>query len=435
LRADDLIAKKRDGFSLSREELDWLVRGYMQGNIPDYQVSAWLMAVYLQGMTREETKNYTMALINSGERLDLSFLYPRVVDKHSSGGVGDKTTIAVAPLVAAAGVPVAKMSGRGLGFTGGTVDKLESIPGYRVSMTTEEFLRQVEDIGIAVISQTERLAPADKLIYALRDVTATVESTPLIAASIMSKKIAAGAGAVLLDVKVGSGAFLQEEEDAKSLAELMVEIGCDAGVPTAALLSSMDQPLGNAIGNSLEVAEAFRALQGYAPPDFKQICLELGSRMLVMAGRTGDINEGKQLLQRVWDSGRALAKAQQWVKSQGGDPAVVEDPDLLPRERVCLTLSASRTGYVSSFCTREIGRAAVLLGAGRARKEDAVSPGAGIVLTKKLADPVEAGEPIAVVYAPSQTQAEEGVSKLKKAVIISNSAPAVPPLIKGIIGK
>ncbi|HET6313634.1 MAG TPA: thymidine phosphorylase, partial [Chloroflexia bacterium] len=368
MRAPELIAAKRDGKELTGAEIRWFVDGFTRGDIPDYQLTAWLMAVYFQGMSARETAYLTLAMVESGRRLDLSVVGPFVADKHSTGGVGDKTTLVVAPLVAAAGVPVGKMSGRGLGFSGGTIDKLESIKGFRAQLEPDEFVEGVRRVGLVVAAQTADLAPADGKLYALRDVTATVESIPLIASSIMSKKIAAGATGVVLDVKVGRGAFMKTIEEARELAVAMRDIGTNVGLQVRAVLSGMDQPLGWAVGNALEVAEAVQTLKGEGPEDLTEVAFTLGSHLLHMAGKVADVDEGVEMMRRALNSGGGLRKFRQFVENQGGDPSFVDDPLLLPQAPVRRHLLAQNSGSVSSIDAEIIGRASVEIGAGRAVK-------------------------------------------------------------------
>jgi len=397
MRAYDILLRKRQGAELSPEEIKWLIDGYTQGAVPDYQMAAWAMAVFFQGMSAAETAALTMAMADSGPRLDLSSIPGIKVDKHSTGGVGDKTTLVLAPLVAAAGIPVAKLSGRGLGHTGGTIDKLESIPGFRTELSTEEFIQTVEEIGLAVASATQSLAPADKKLYALRDATATVESIPLIAASILSKKLAGGADAIVFDVKCGLGAFMEDEEKGRALAELLVESCRKAGRRACALLTAMDQPLGRTIGNALEVQEAIATLKGEGPRDLRELCLALGGEMLYLAGKATDPEEGQATLARLLDSGAALAKMVQWLKAQGGNPKVVDDPKLVPQPATVVDVKAPQAGYVTALNARELAMVAMGLGAGRATKDAPIDPTAGIVLAKKIGDYVEAGEVLATL--------------------------------------
>ena len=408
MRAYDILLRKRQGNELSPEEIKWLVDGYTKGAIPDYQMAAWAMAVFFQGMSPAETAALTMAMADSGPRLDLSAIPGIKVDKHSTGGVGDKTTLVLAPLVAAAGVPVAKLSGRGLGHTGGTIDKLESIPGFRAELPTAQFLRIVREIGVAVASATESLAPADKKLYALRDATATVESIPLIAASILSKKLAGGADAIVFDVKCGLGAFMVDEGEGRTLARLLVESCRKAGRHACALLTSMDQPLGRTIGNALEVQEAIATLKGQGPKDLRELCLALGSEMLYLAGKAATPEEGQGILARLLDSGAALAKMVQWFKAQGGDPQVIDDPELLPQPTTVVQVKASQPGYVTALNARELALVVMALGAGRATKDDPIDPTAGIVLAKKTGDYVETGEVLATLQNRGTIDQDEG---------------------------
>ena len=432
-RVVDLIAKKRAGGALTAGELATFVNGYVRGDVPDYQVAAWLMAVCWRGMTLRETTDLTLLLARSGAMLDLGELGARAVDKHSTGGVGDKTTLAVAPLVAACGVPVAKLSGRGLGFTGGTLDKLESIPGLRVALTAEEFVRQVERIGLAIASQSADLAPADGKLYALRDVTATVESIPLIASSVMSKKLAAGAGSIVLDVKAGRGAFMKRVENATSLAEVMVSIGRGAGRRVSAVISSMEQPLGNAVGNALEVREAVLTLRGEGPADFTMLVRALAERCLLTARAAASPEEATEILDRAWRSGAGLAKLAEMVEAQGGDPIYVEKPYLLPRTDLNVEVLAPRSGYVQAIDAEVVGLTVGELGAGRARKGDPVDPAVGVVLGAKVGDRVEAGEHLLEIHARSQDDVEVAARRLLAAIEIGDEAVRAPLLIHAII--
>ncbi|NLM94776.1 MAG: pyrimidine-nucleoside phosphorylase [Firmicutes bacterium] len=427
MRAYDILLRKRQGNELSPEEIKWLVDGYTKGAIPDYQMAAWAMAVFFQGMSPAETAALTMAMADSGPRLDLSAIPGIKVDKHSTGGVGDKTTLVLAPLVAAAGVPVAKLSGRGLGHTGGTIDKLESIPGFRAELPTAQFLRIVREIGVAVASATESLAPADKKLYALRDATATVESIPLIAASILSKKIAGGADAIVFDVKCGLGAFMVDEGEGRTLARLLVESCRKAGRHACALLTSMDQPLGRTIGNALEVQEAIATLKGQGPKDLRELCLALGSEMLYLAGKAATPEEGQGILARLLDSGAALAKMVQWFKAQGGDPQVIDDPELLPQPTTVVQVKASQPGYVTALNARELALVVMALGAGRATKDDPIDPTAGIVLAKKTGDYVETGEVLATLQNRG-TIDQDKVHRVERSFQIGDR-PGPKPLI------
>ena len=426
MRTVDLIAKKRDGEAMTEEEINFLIRGYTAGEIPDYQMSAWLMAVVLKGMTSEETAAVTMAMAHSGETLDLSGLDRVVVDKHSTGGVGDKTTLVLAPLVASAGLAVGKMSGRGLGFTGGTLDKLESIPGFNVALSREQFMDQLKRIGLVVASQTAELAPADGKLYTLRDVTATVPSMPLIAASVMSKKIASGAGVIVLDVKVGRGAFMKTEEDAEALARTMVEIGQTVGRKVSAVISSMDQPLGHAVGNALEVREAIDTLKRQGPADFLNLCLAVGAQMMLLAGKCATASEGKSMLLANLIGGQALAKFREWITAQGGDPRVVDNPDLLPRAALVEDLLSEQAGYVAAIDAESLGLAAVQLGGGRAKKGDAVDPAVGLMLKAKIGDRVEVGTPLLTIHANDPAKLAEAKPRLAAAYRFGVIAPARP---------
>lgn len=395
LRVLDLLEKKKDGVSLSADEIDFLVQGYTRGDIPDYQMAAWLMAVYFRGLDAQEILDLTRAMLASGKVLDLAGWPGVKVDKHSTGGVGDKTTLVLAPLLAAAGVTMVKMSGRGLGFTGGTIDKLEAVPGYRVTLEEHELLEQVRRTGVAVVSQTPDFVPADKKIYALRDATATVDSLPLIASSIMSKKLAAGAQVIILDVKVGEGAFLPDLDQAAQLAQTMVEIGSRFGRRVAALLTSMDEPLGRAVGNALEVAEAVEVLAGEGPGELKEVCLELGSRLLLLAGLEEDLFKARVRLEKLLANGTALAKYREWITAQGGNP----DPRALPRAGCCQVLTSPCDGYVTAVRPRLVGQAARLLGAGRSQLGEAIDPAAGIVVNVKIGDYVRTGQELARMWA------------------------------------
>ncbi len=433
MRMYDIIMKKRNGGELSKEEIDFFVQGYTKGEIPDYQASALMMAIYFQKMTEAETHSLTMAMAESGETLDLSAIKGIKVDKHSTGGVGDKTSLALTPMVAMCGIPVAKMSGRGLGHTGGTIDKLESFPGFSTALTTEQFIRNVNEIGIALMGQTAELAPADKKLYALRDVTATVDNMSLIASSIMSKKLAAGADAIVLDVKTGSGAFMKEETDAFALAKEMVQIGKNAGRRTIAVISDMDQPLGFAVGNALEVKEAIETLQGNGPKDFLELCLTLGSRMLIAGGLETEKEAARERLQRVISDGSALNKLAELVKSQGGDERAVYDTGLLPKAELQIPIPAPSEGYVSHIECGEIGICSLILGGGRETKESQIDLSVGLILKKKVGDYVKAGEPLAYLYANDETKAQAAKERFLKAYAFSSEAPENKPFIKGII--
>lgn len=433
-RVIDVIRRKRDGFELSPAEIGALVSSYTLGEIPDYQVSAWLMAVVLRGMTRAETAALTDAMLRSGDLLDLSSLPARKVDKHSTGGVGDKTSLVLAPLVAAAGVAVPMISGRGLGHTGGTLDKLESIPGFNVNLSVADFRRVLETCGCAMIGQTAEIAPADRKLYSLRDVTGTVESPYLICASIMSKKLAEGIDALLLDVKTGSGAFMKTEKDASFLAELMVETGERMGKRTVALITDMDQPLGNMIGNAMEVIEVIDVLRGLGPADLRELCLDLAGWMLQMGGVAQTIAEGKQRSADLIASGKALEKFGEMIRLQGGDARVVDDPRRLPRSQHAIQVISSKAGYLTSMQCEQIGTACVILGGGRGRKEDSVDPAVGIILHKKVGDRVGAGEPIATIHYNSQARAEQAKRMIEASCEITNEPPtAKRPLIHKVI--
>ena len=435
-RAIDVIRKKRDGGELSRSEIESLVNAYTTGDIPDYQVSAWLMAVVLRGMTRAETAALTDAMLRSGEVLDLSSLSAKKVDKHSTGGVGDKTSLVLAPLAAAAGVAVPMISGRGLGHTGGTLDKLEAIPGFNVNLPVAQFRRVLESCGCAMIGQTAEIAPADRKLYALRDVTGTVESPYLICASIMSKKLAEGIDALVLDVKTGSGAFMKSEEDAAFLAELMVETGERMGKQVVALITDMDQPLGCMIGNALEVVEVVDVLRGEGPEDLRQLCLELAGWMLHLGGVCATVAEGKMRSEKLISSGKALEKFRKMVELQGGDPRVIDDPKKLPQAQHTMRISSPRGGYLASLQCEQIGTACVVLGGGRERKEDSVDPTVGIVLHQKVGDAISAGEPLATIYYNAETRAARARQLLVESYRIDDSpAHEKRPLIHRMIGR
>lgn len=411
MRMVDLIDKKRDGGALAKEEIRWVIDGYTNGTIPDYQMAALSMAIYFKDMNKEERAELTLAMAESGDMIDLSAIKGVKVDKHSTGGVGDKTTIALAPLVASVGVPVAKMSGRGLGHTGGTIDKLEAIPGFSVEMDTDTFLKRVNEQRLALAGQTGNLTPADKKLYSLRDVTGTVNSTPLIASSIMSKKIASGADAIVLDVKCGSGAFMKTLDHAVELAEAMVEIGSSVGRETMAVISDMSQPLGRAVGNALEVKEAFAVLKGEGPADVRELCLVLGSHMVYLAKRAESVQAARQLLEEAIQNGEALETLKAFIASQGGDPSVVENPAQMPQASEQIAVSAKKSGYIKEIAADKIGTAAMQLGAGRATKEDEIDLAVGLVLEKKTGDYVEVGETLATLYAN-----EQGIEEARKLV-------------------
>lgn len=429
----ELIVKKKRGGELAKGEIDWMIREYTAGRIPDYQMSAMMMAVCFVGMSAEETKDLTLAMAHSGDMLDLSAIRGIKVDKHSTGGVGDKTTLVLAPLVASLGVPVAKMSGRGLGHTGGTIDKLESFTGFHTDLTPEQFIRNVNTIHIAVAGQTANLAPADKKLYALRDVTGTVDQMSLIASSIMSKKLASGADGIVLDVKTGDGAFMKALDDARALAEEMVSIGKLAGKDVSAVISDMDQPLGSAVGNALEVKEAIRTLKGQGPEDLEQLVLVLGSIMTVKAGRAENTEEAERLLRDSLESGRAFEVFKAFIRAQGGDPEEAEHPELLPSAAYQEAVCAERDGFVSDIRTEEIGRICLLLGGGRETKESAIDLSVGLVLCKKKGDAVKKGEPLAVIHASDPGKLSEAKKRLLESYEFTSQKPEAAPLIKDII--
>ncbi|MBI3360683.1 MAG: thymidine phosphorylase [Chloroflexi bacterium] len=412
MRIVDLITKKRDGGEFSREEIEYFIREFTAGNIPDYQAAAWLMAVYFQGMSHRETTDLTLAMAHSGDLLDLSGVVPFEVDKHSTGGVGDKTTLVVEPLVAACGVPVGKMSGRGLGYSGGTIDKLEAIPGFRVSLTTEEFIAQLREVGVVLCGQSADLAPADGKLYALRDVTGTVPSIPLIASSVMSKKIAAGSRAIVLDVKCGLGAFMQTLKDATQLAETMVAIGKLAKRKTVALIADMNQPLGSAVGNALEVREAIATLNGGGPADFREHCLTLATHMLLLAKVARTPKAARALLEAAIAERRGLETFKALVKAQGGDVAVVENADLLPHASLVETVPTPRSGYLAQVHAAEVGMASVSLGAGREKKGEPIDLSVGVEILHKVGDRVKKGEPLFVVHANDAAKLAEAKERI-----------------------
>jgi len=434
MRAVDLIIKKRDKLALTKDELEFLVQGYTQGTIPDYQMAAFAMAVTLNGMTHQETTDLTMAMAHSGEILDLSQAAPIVVDKHSTGGVGDKTTLTVAPLVAACGLPVGKMSGRGLGFSGGTIDKLESIPGIKLDLTTEEFIRQLKEIGIVLTGQSADLAPADGKLYALRDVTGTVESIPLIASSIMSKKIAAGAHAIVLDVKVGKGAFMPTLEKARELAEEMVAIGELSGRRVIAVLSPMDQPLGNAVGNALELREAIEMLHGVGPEDYRYHCLHLAAYMLILGQKAPDIETGLAMAERAMQDGSGLRKFRELVIAQHGDVSTIDNLDKLPKAKFIEPVLAEKSGWVNSVNAREVGETSVQLGAGREKKGDPIDPAVGIMVYTKIGDAIEAGQTLFEIHANNTGKLLQAKERLKNAIEITQDRVERPPYFHGVIG-
>ncbi|KKK33342.1 thymidine phosphorylase [Salinicoccus sediminis] len=412
MRMVDLIAKKRDGGVLTKEEIEFFINGYTEGEIPDYQVSSLMMALFFRDMTEDERADLTMAMVRSGDEIDLSSIEGIKVDKHSTGGVGDTTTLVLAPLVAALDVPVAKMSGRGLGHTGGTIDKLEAVEGFHVEITEQEFADLVNRDKVAVIGQSGNLTPADKKLYALRDVTATVNSIPLIASSIMSKKIAAGADAIVLDVKTGGGAFMKSEEDAVELARAMVSIGNNVGRKTMAIISSMAEPLGHAIGNSLEVKEAIETLRGEGPEDLTALCMELGAQMTVLGGKAETLDEAKEKLQQVIDDGSALEKFKVFLSNQGGDASVADDVSKLPQAQYQIEVKAESSGYVEEIAAEELGVASAMLGAGRQTKDDVIDLAVGLMLEKKVGDHVEEGETLAVIHSN-----REDVEEVKRKIL------------------
>ncbi len=431
----DIIVKKRDGRELSEAEIRYMVTGCTDGSIPDYQMSAFLMAVYFSGMNDKETVMLTQAMRDSGEVMDLSAISGVKVDKHSTGGVGDKTTLIVGPAAAACGVPVAKMSGRGLGFTGGTIDKLESIPGFRTAMTYDDFVRQVEDIGIALTGQTGRIAPADKKIYALRDVTGTVDNLSLITSSIMSKKLAAGSDAIVLDVKCGSGAFMKTEEDARRLAELMVKIGTAAGKETAAVITDMNQPLGRAVGNALEVREAVQVLRNEGPEDITELSIKLAGVMIYLGKKAESVSEGERKAAEAVRNGSALKKFREFVAAQGGNPDITEDGFLLPAAEFSEDFRAPHDGYISDIDTMGIGLASQHTGAGRATKEDKIDLAAGIYMHRKTGDHVRKGDAICTVYGNDVKKIESALEEVGNSVKLRNEKTEKPQLIKAVITK
>lgn len=429
----DLIQKKKSGETLTKEEIDFMITDYVAGKIPDYQMSAMLMAIYFNGMENEELAAFTLAMRDSGDLVDLSPIEGIKVDKHSTGGVGDKTTLIVGPIVAACGVPVAKMSGRGLGFTGGTLDKLESISGFRIDLSAEEFFETVKKTGISVIGQTGNLAPADKLLYALRDVTATVDSIPLIAASVMSKKLAAGSDKIVLDVTTGSGAFMKNTRDAKKLAKHMVAIGNHAGKETVAILTGMEEPLGFAIGNNMEVKESIEVLKGDGPEDVKEVSVALAGMMLSLGLENVSHSQGKRMAKKALSSGQAFEKFKEMVQAQGGDIRYVEHPEFFERDAFEGEVLAAEDGFLSGMDTEKIGVAAGLLGAGRETKDSVIDMRAGIYLKKKIGDIVKKGEPIAICYAGTKEKLNRGMAMFESSIRYSKEAPRIPKLIVDII--
>lgn len=432
MRMYDIIKKKRDGGILSKEEIDFFITGYVDGSIPDYQASALCMAIFYKGMTEEETATLTLSMAHSGDTVDLSRFGNMTADKHSTGGVGDKTTLIVAPICAAAGCIMAKMSGRGLGHTGGTVDKLESIEGFNTQLSTEEFFNTVEKTGLAVVGQTGNLTPADKKLYALRDVTATVDSIPLIASSIMSKKLAAGAHTIVLDVKYGSGAFMKTPDDAESLAKEMVKIGNNCGRNTSAVITNMDRPLGNNIGNALEVIEAIDVLQGNGPQDLKEVCLALATQIVSLSKNISK-EDAKALVEETFSSGKAFSKFKEWIKAQGGNTAWIDNTDLFPKAKHSFDIFAEKDGYIASMDAEKIGISAVILGAGRETKDDTIDMSAGIILCKKNGDKVKSGDILATVYTDKKESFINAKKLFCEAVKITAEKPENEKLIYDVI--
>jgi pyrimidine-nucleoside phosphorylase len=434
MRVVDIIAQKRDGQELSRDEINDFIQGYTRGEIPDYQASALAMAIFLKGMNSRETTDLTLAMAHSGETLDLSGVVPLAVDKHSTGGVGDKTTLVVEPVVAACGLPVGKMSGHGLGFSGGTLDKMESIPGFRTRLSRQEFLDQLRTIGLVLTGQSADLAPADGKLYALRDVTATIDAIPLIASSIMSKKIAAGAQAIVLDVKVGVGAFIEDLEQARQLAELMVSIARLAGRKAEALLSDMNQPLGHAVGNALELKEAIQALHGGGPADFHEHCMVVAGHMLALAGKAKDEREGRSMAEDALREGRGWSMFRRLVIAQGGDVSCVDDPERLPIAALVKDVVAPRPGYLKGINARTVGETVVNLGGGRAKKGDAIDYGVGVLVHHKVGDRLEAGDLLFSVYARDESSLEEACQRILAAHTWSDIPVEALPLFYGVVG-
>ena len=435
MRIYDIIKKKRDGEELTTKEINYFVENYTNGQIPDYQISALFMAIFFNKMNKRETLDLTRAMISSGDIVNLSDIKGLKVDKHSTGGVGDTTTLILGPMVAACGVPFVKMSGRGLGHTGGTLDKLESIKNFRVELTTEEFVNNSNNIKISVCSQTANITPADKKFYALRDVTATVENLSLIASSIMSKKLAIGSDAIVLDVKVGSGAFMKKIDDAIRLAEEMVDIGVGYGRKTIALVTNMDEPLGRAIGNALEVKEAIETLKGYGPKDLYELCLQLGTKLLLLSKRVQTEKEGRLMLEETITSGAAYRKLIELVKYQGGDISYIENPELLPKSNYVIEVKSEQSGYVKSLNAEEVGKCSLQLGAGRETMNSVIDLSTGIVLNKKINDKVDTGETLAYIHANNMTKAEKVKERLKDLYIIGNKNKEDKKLIYGLVTK
>ena len=432
MRIYDVIKKKRDGFELTTEEIEFFIKGYVDGSIHDYQASALCMAIFFKGMTEKETADLTLAMANSGDTVDLSRFGDKTVDKHSTGGVGDKTTLIVAPIVTSLGCVMAKMSGRGLGHTGGTVDKLESIKGFNVELTPEDFFSQVEKNGVAVIGQSGNLTPADKKLYALRDVTATVDSIPLIASSIMSKKLAAGSHTIVLDVKYGSGAFMKTPEEAELLATEMVKIGNNCGRNTAAVITNMERPLGKNIGNSLEVIEAIEVLRGNGPDDLREVCLTLASQIVSLCEKISE-DKAREMCEDALNSGKAFEKFKEWITSQGGDGSWVESTDLFPKATYEFEIKAECDGYISKMDAESIGISSVVLGAGRESKDDIIDMSAGIVLNKKTGDKIAKGDTLATLYTCNESTFASAKDKFISALEISNEKPSQEPLVFKVI--
>lgn len=433
MRMYDLILKKRQGNTLTKEEIQWMIREYTDGKIPDYQMSAMMMAVCFQGLDKEETYELTMAMAQSGEMLDLSGIEGVKVDKHSTGGVGDKTSLALTPIVASLGIPVAKMSGRGLGHTGGTIDKLESIPGFSTQLTDEQFEEQVNSIGVSIMGQTKDLAPADKLLYALRDVTATVDQISLIASSIMSKKLAAGADAILLDVKTGSGAFMKEESEAVKLAQEMVDIGKSAGRKMTAVITNMDEPLGMAVGNILEVKEAIDTLKGNGPKDFTELVETLASHMLILGGIAEKFDEALSMVRGAVRDGKALDKFKQFVSAQGGDTRYIDHPELFEQAHIIEEIRSEQDGFVERINAQEIGTCSLILGGGRETKDSQIDPAVGLVFSKKVADPVKKGDLLATIYGNDEEKVKQAVKHFKENFHIAKDQPEKPQMIKQVL--
>lgn len=434
MRAVDIIIKTKEKEPLSKEEISWLVENYTTGDVPDYQMAAWAMAVAINGLTHEETTELTLAMAASGDELDLSEFGGRVVDKHSTGGVGDKTTLVVAPIVAACGLPVGKMSGRGLGFSGGTVDKLESIPGFKSDLSTTEFINQLRQHGIVVTGQSVDLAPADGKLYALRDVTGTVQSIPLIASSVMSKKIASGADAIALDVKVGRGAFMKNLDEARELAEVMVAIGRLSGRKVIALLSQMDQPLGHAVGNAIELKEAIDMLNGFGPEDFHEHCIDLSAYMLILGNVVKDLETGRKMAQEKIDDGSALLKFKELIETQGGDVSFIENPEKLAKAEFIIPIKADRGGWISVVDAKEVGESSVEIGAGRSKKGDQIDPAVGIMVRVKIGDYVEPGATLFEVHVNERNSFDKVFEKLKNSVEFSDEPVEPPPCFWDVLG-